>query len=110
MAKGYDHTWVVNDNINSNSNGLTLAAVVSEPESGRTLSVKTTQPGVQFYTGNYLEGEPAKGEGHYRARGGFCLETQHLPDSPNQPGFPSTRLQPGETYQHTTVFAFGVTV
>lgn len=104
LAKGYDHTWVLNKGYST----LKQFAVVSEPESGRTMRVKTTQPGVQFYTGNFLKGMPAKGGGTYFNQDGFCLETQHFPDSPNQPHFPSTELHPGEVYHHTTVFVFGV--
>ncbi len=101
---GYDHNFVL-----APANGaLRLAAKVVAPVSGRTLEVLTTEPGVQFYTGNFLNGSE-KGKGSvYGHRTGFCLETQHFPDSPNQPAFPSTVLKPGETFQSTTVFAFGV--
>jgi aldose 1-epimerase len=82
---------------------------VYEPESGRTLEVATTEPGVQFYSGNFLDGTlTGKGGVVYRHRWGFCLETQHFPDSPNQPAFPTTILRPGETYRSHTVFTFGV--
>ena len=82
---------------------------VHEPKSGRTLEVCTTEPGVQFYSGNFLDGTITGKGGHvYAHRGGFCLETQHFPDSPNQPNFPSTILRPGETYRSRTVYAFGV--
>lgn len=101
---GYDHNFVL-----APSNGaLRLAARVVAPISGRTMEVLTTEPGIQFYTGNFLNGSE-KGKGSvYGHRSGFCLETQHFPDSPNQPAFPSTVLKPGEAFQSTTVFAFGV--
>ena len=102
-ARGYDHNWVLN-----NSDGsLALAATVYDPTTGRLLEVYTTQPGVQFYTGNFLDGNlTGKGGRPYPQRAGFCLETQHFPDSPNQPNFPSTVLRPGEQYNQTTVFKF----
>jgi aldose 1-epimerase len=100
---GYDHNFVLNS-----GRGLHLAARASEPSSGRTLVVETTEPGVQFYSGNRLAKTTGK-DGHvYDARSGFCLETQHFPDSPNQPNFPSTLLRPGATYATKTVFTFGV--
>ena len=81
-----------------------LAATVYEPQTGRLLEVLTTEPGVQFYTGNFLDGTlTGKGGVVYNFRSGFCLETQHFPDSPNQPQFPSVLLKPGETYRTTTV-------
>jgi aldose 1-epimerase len=105
LAKGYDHNWV----LNGNGAGLNLAARVEEPSTGRTLEVLTTQPGVQFYTGNFLDGSiRGKGGKAYGRRSGFCLETQHFPDSPNRPAFPSTELKPGQRFQSTTVFRFGV--
>jgi aldose 1-epimerase len=88
--------------------GLRLAARVVEPASGRTLQVDTTEPGVQFYTGNKLAGAEGKAGHVYGPRSGFCLETQHFPDSPNKPDFPSTILRPGDTYRAKTVFTFGV--
>jgi aldose 1-epimerase len=89
---------------------LRHAASVEEPTSGRTLDISTTEPGVQFYTGNFLDGTLTGKSGRvYRQRFGFCLETQHFPDSPNHPEFPSSILRPGERYQSRTVFAFGVT-
>lgn len=102
-GRGYDHNWVLN-----NSDGsLALAATVYDPTTGRVLEVYTTQPGVQFYTGNFLDGSlTGKGGRSYPQRAGFCLETQHFPDSPNQPNFPSTVLRPGEQYNQTTVFKF----
>jgi aldose 1-epimerase len=101
---GYDHNWVLN-----NASGMHPAATVYEPTSGRTLEVTTTEPGVQFYTGNFLDGT-LKGTGDvtYGKHYGFCLETQHFPDSPNQPKFPSTVLKPGDTLHSTTVYRFGV--
>ena len=102
---GYDHNWV----LNRSGAGLSAAARVVEPTTGRTLEVATTEPGIQFYTGNFLDGTITGKSGHvYKHRTGFCLETQHFPDSPNQPSFPSTILKPGETYSSQTVFTFGV--
>ncbi|MGB6596181.1 MAG: aldose epimerase family protein [Candidatus Acidiferrum sp.] len=104
FGKGYDHNWVLE---RTEKGGLQLAAEVFEPTSGRVLEVLTTQPGIQFYTGNFLDGT-AKGKGGllYAHRTGFCLETQHFPDSPNHPNFPSTELKPDQTYRSTTVFRF----
>jgi aldose 1-epimerase len=101
---GYDHNWVLD-----NQDGkLALAASVHEPTTGRTLAVLTTEPGLQFYCGNFLDGKLTGKSGKpYNFRNGFCLETQHYPDSPNQPSFPSTILQPGKTLKSTTVFQFG---
>ena len=105
LGHGYDHNFVLNDK--PNQNGMVLAARVHEPTSGRVLEVWTTQPGVQFYTGNFLDGTITGKQGHvYKHRYGFCLETQHFPDSPNHPDFPSTILKPGETFHQTTVFKF----
>jgi aldose 1-epimerase len=88
---------------------LVLAARVVEPTTGRVLEVHTTEPGLQFYSGNFLDGSITGKSGRvYEQRYGFCLETQHFPDSPNQPGFPSTTLRPGEEYRSRTVFVFGV--
>ncbi len=102
---GYDHNWVL-DTAGA-SDELTLAARVHEPESGRVLEVHTTEPGIQFYCGNFLDGRlKGKSGAAYVHRGGFCLETQHFPDSPNQPEFPSTLLKPGEEYKSKTVFKF----
>lgn len=103
LGHGYDHNWV----INRKGAGLTLAARVYEPTSGRVLEVSTTQPGVQFYTGNFLDGSVTGKQGHvYKRRYGLCLETQHFPDSPNHPDFPSTILKPGQTFHEKTVFKF----
>jgi aldose 1-epimerase len=89
--------------------GLAHAAQVVEPASGRTLDVYTTEPGLQFYSGNFIDGRVIGKAGRvHRPRAGLCLETQHYPDSPNQPGFPSTLLRPGAQYRSRTVFAFGV--
>ena len=102
---GYDHNWV----LNRTGDGLSLAAKVLEPTTGRTLEVSTTEPGLQFYSGNFLDGTlKGKGGRVYPRRSGFCLETQHYPDSPNHPNFPSTILQPGQEYKTQTVFTFGV--
>lgn len=100
---GYDHNWALN-----NADGsLALAARVSEPGSGRVMEVWTTEPGIQFYSGNFLDGSIiGKGGQAYQQRAGFCLETQHFPDSPNQPNFPSTVLKAGQTYTSTTVYKF----
>jgi aldose 1-epimerase len=101
---GYDHNYVVN----RTSEGLALAARVVDPASGRTLEVRTTEPGLQFYTGNFLDGSlVGKGGLAYARRAGFCLETQHFPDSPNHPAFPDTTLRPGQAFASTTVFTFG---
>ncbi|RXG29109.1 aldose epimerase family protein [Leeuwenhoekiella marinoflava] len=105
-GKGYDHCWVLNEE----DGAMHLAATAYDPKSGRFLEVMTTEPAVQFYTGNFLDGTlPQKGgEGTYAMRSGFCLETQHYPDSPNQADFPSTLLKPGEIYSTTTSFTFSV--
>jgi aldose 1-epimerase len=103
LGHGYDHNWV----LNKKGNELSLAARVEEPSTGRVLEVLTTQPGLQFYTGNFLDGTiHGKGGKVYQRRYGFCLETQHFPDSPNHPKFPTTELKPGETFHNTTVFRF----
>jgi aldose 1-epimerase len=99
---GYDHNFVVRG-----APGLRRAARLVEPRRGRTLDVATTEPGLQFYSGNLLAGEPGKAGRRYEKRTGLCLETQHFPDSPNHPEFPSTILRPGDTYRSKTVFAFG---
>jgi len=105
IAGGYDHNFV----LNGVGAGLHLAARVLDPKSGRTLTVTTTEPGVQFYSGNFLDGTLTGISGtKYVRNSGLCLETQHFPDSPNQPKFPSTVLRPGQTLHSTTVFTFGV--
>jgi aldose 1-epimerase len=102
---GYDHNFV----LNKPSGSTALAAVVTDPKSGRSLEVRTTQPGVQFYTGNSMDGKPlASGGSVYARRTALCLETQHFPDSPNQPSFPSTILRPGQTYSEKTIFSLRV--
>lgn len=102
---GFDHNWVLDKE--GKDGEMTLAARVVEPESGRVLEVRTTEPGVQFYCGNFLDGRlTGKAGKPYVHRGGFCLETQHYPDSPNQPNFPSTILEPGEKLHSRTVFTF----
>ena len=104
IAGGYDHNFVLNG-----GPGLHEAAKVYDPASGRTLTVSTTEPGVQFYSGNSLDGSTVGASGkRYEKWTGFCLETQHFPDSPNQPSFPSTVLRPGQTFHSQTVFTFGV--
>ncbi len=101
---GYDHTWVLND---FDGEKLSLAAKVTEPESGIMMEVYTDQPGIQFYTGNFLDGSlSGKGGKVYQKHYGFCLETHHYPDSPNQPDFPSVVLRPGEKYETKTVYKF----
>jgi aldose 1-epimerase len=100
---GYDHNWV----LNGEAGTLRLAARVFEPTTGRVMEVLTTEPGIQFYAGNFLDGSNVgKGGVPYEYRNGFCLETQHFPDSPNHPEFPSTVLRPGERYESTTIFRF----
>ena len=102
-AHGYDDNWV----LNRHGSGLSLAARASDPEFGRVLEVLTTEPGVQFYTGNFLDGTiHGKGGKVYGYRCAFTLETQHFPDSPNHPNFPSTELKPGQEYHQVTVFKF----
>lgn len=104
VGKGYDHNWVLNDH---GSKSPVLVAEAYEPKSGRVLQVLSTEPGVQFYSGNFLDGTiQGKGGKVYNHRYGFCLETQHFPDSPNHPKFPPTTLKPGDTYSTTTVFKF----
>ena len=103
--QGYDLNFV----LNGKDGELREIAVVTEPKSGRVMKVSTTEPGVQFYTGNFLDGkQKGKGGVKYSQYGGFCLETQHFPDSINQKDFPSVVLEPGKRYTHTTVYAFGV--
>lgn len=105
LGGGYDHCWVFTDQTNK----LKSVANVLEPVSGRTMEVFTTEPAVQFYTGNFLNGKATGKSGKkYEFRYGFCLETQHFPDAPNQSAFPTTTLKPGETYSSTTVYKFGV--
>ena len=102
LGKGYDHNFVLN-----HPGDLTVvAAKVEEPKSGRVMEVYTTQPGVQFYTGNFLKGNIHGVGGVYRYRAALCLETQHFPDSPNHPDFPTTVLHPGDKYAQTTIYRF----
>jgi aldose 1-epimerase len=102
---GYDHNWV----LNRTRAGLVPAAHLEDPATGRTLAVSTTEPGMQFYSGNFLDGTVSGKSGHvYKQRYGLCLETQHFPDSPNRANFPSPILRAGDRYQSKTVFAFGV--
>jgi aldose 1-epimerase len=104
FGRGYDHNWVLNP---PHGHGLNLAAKLVDPSSGRVLSILTEEPGIQFYSGNFLDGTLYGTSGRqYRQGDGLALETQHFPDSPNKPQFPSTTLRPGETYQTTTVYAF----
>lgn len=103
---GYDHCWVLDT---AGNDSLGLAARLYSPESGRVMEVFTTEPGIQFYSGNFLGGLPAgRGGVNYGHRAGLALETQHFPNSPNQPDFPSTILEPGETYRTRTVYKFSV--
>jgi aldose 1-epimerase len=107
FGKGFDHNWVLNPP--KDHKALTLAATLSELNSGRVLNIWTDQPGVQFYAGNFLDGSLYGTSNHaYRQSDGLALETQHYPDSPNQSNFPSTVLNPGETYASTTIFEFAV--
>lgn len=104
-AQGYDHTWV----LDKAAGTLGFAARLSDPASGRVMEVYTTEPGIQFYAGNLLDGSLiGKADQRYVKHSGLCLETQHYPDSPNQPQFPSTVLRPGETYRQTTIYRFSV--
>jgi aldose 1-epimerase len=105
FGMGYDHNWV----LNKTGAELSFAARVREPSSGRILEVFTTEPGMQFYSGNFLDGSLTGKKGKaYRKRDGLCLETQHFPDSVNKTQFPATILNPGEKYTQTTVYRFGV--
>src|SRR5260370_14526005 len=105
LGKGYDHNFVLK--LNRRGKRVELAARVVEPTTGRVLEVLTSEPGVQFYSGNFLDGS-ARGKGGkaYGRRSAFCLETQHFPDSPNHSKFPSTLLKPGEEYHTTTIYKF----
>lgn len=103
---GFDHNWV----LDKKENEMALAAVLFDPASGRQMEVWTTEPGIQFYSGNFLDGtlSNTKNNTKYVKHGALCLETQHFPDSPNEPAFPSTILKPGETYKHVCVYKFSV--
>lgn len=105
VGVGYDHNWVIDP---SPAPGLAPAAELYSPLSGRVLRVATDLPGIQFYSGNYLDGLTGRGGKAYGKRAGLCLETQHFPDAPNRPAFPSCALRPGETFRSTTEFAAGV--
>jgi aldose 1-epimerase len=106
FGRGYDHNWVLNP---AQGKGLNEAARLRDPSSGRELTILTKEPGLQFYSGNFLDGTLYGTSGRqYRQGDGLALETQHFPDSPNKPDFPSTVLRPGETYRTTTVYAFSV--
>ncbi len=102
-ALGYDHNFVLNE---ASGERPRLCARLKDPESGRVLTVRTTEPGVQFYSGNFLMGQKGKDGKEYKLRSAVCLETQHYPDSVNHPDFPSTILKPGETYRHVCIYAF----
>ena len=105
FGKGYDHNWVINKPMGQ----MGVMARVSEATSGRVLEVSSDEPGLQFYSGNFLDGTlTGKGGWVYQFRNGFCMEPQHYPDSPNQPSFPSVVLKPGETYHNTIVYKFSV--
>ncbi len=104
FGKGYDHNWVLTSGGGSTAK---KAAEVFEPTTGRVMEVWTTEPGLQFYTGNFLDGKvTGKGGVAYPFRAAFCMETQHFPDSPNHPKFPTTELKPGKTYRTTTIYKF----
>jgi aldose 1-epimerase len=106
FGKGYDHNWV----IDKPAGELGLMARVTEPQSGRVMEVLSTEPGLQFYSGNFLDGTlKGKGGWVYQQRSAFCMEPQHYPDSPNKPAFPSTVLRPGDTYKNTIIYRFSVT-
>jgi aldose 1-epimerase len=105
LGLGYDHNWI----INGSKEKLKYAGFVYEPVSGRRMDIHTTEPGIQFYSGNFMDGTDIGFEGiPYKYRYAMCLETQHYPDSPNHPKFPSTELRPGEIYTSTTIFTFSV--
>ncbi|MFJ8779361.1 aldose epimerase family protein [Streptomyces sp. NPDC102476] len=105
LAKGYDHNWVLDKGITAKPEHV---ATLRDPSSGRTLKISTVEPGLQFYSGNFLDGTLTGTGGHtYRQGDALCLETQHFPDAPNHPSFPSTVLRPGQTYRTTTLHSFG---
>jgi aldose 1-epimerase len=111
FARGYDHNWIMDYPYSgpSRERSVRVNATVSDPQSGRVLQVSSSEPGLQFYTGNFLDGSlHGKGGRTYGFRSGFCLEPQHFPDSPNHPEFPSTVLKPGETYHSTLLYSFAV--
>jgi aldose 1-epimerase len=102
---GYDHCYTLNK---KEGEKMSLAAKIVDPKSGRVMEIFTDQPGIQFYTGNFLDGTISAGGKKYVKNAAFCLETQHYPDSPNQPQFPTTVLRPGQTYTHRTIHKFSV--
>jgi aldose 1-epimerase len=103
LGKGYDHCWVLNS-----KDSMKNVGTVSEASTGRYVDVMTTEPAVQFYSGNFLDGTITGKAGiKYARRFGLCLETEHFPDSPNQPQFPSVLLKPGEVYKTSTIYRFG---
>lgn len=109
IGKGYDHNWILNKDRSKPQTELSEAATLYDPESGRYMEVLTTEPGLQFYSGNFLDGSiTGKGGAVYNQRWGLCLETQHFPDSPNHLNFPSTILLPGDHYGSTTIYRFSV--
>jgi aldose 1-epimerase len=103
FGKGYDHNWVINKPMGE----MGLMARVTEPTTGRVMEVLSTEPGLQFYSGNFLDGTlKGKGGRVYQFRSGFCMEPQHFPDSPNKPQFPTVVLKPGQTYRNTIIYKF----
>jgi aldose 1-epimerase len=106
FGHGYDHNWVLAPP--PTKSALRLAAVLTDPGSGRVVIIHTTQPGLQFYSGNFMNGKPSGQGSVYGYRTGLCLETQHFPDSPNHPAFPDTILRPGETYSERTILSFRI--
>jgi aldose 1-epimerase len=105
LGPGYDHNWVINKKMGE----LTMMAHVSEPTTGRVMEVWSTEPALQFYSGNFLDGTIAgKGGWAYQKHSAFCMEPQHYPDSPNKPQFPTTELKPGQTYKNTIIYRFSV--
>jgi aldose 1-epimerase len=107
LGRGYDHNWILNSN---GTDALKAAAVLIDPASGRSLEIRTTQPGLQFYSGNFLNGKASGAGTVFKYRTGLCLETQHFPDSPNRPSFPSTILRPGQVYSQKTALRFATTM
>lgn len=107
FGKGYDHNWVIDADSDRASDDIKLQATIREPETGRMLEVWSTEPGLQFYSGNFLDGSlVGKGGQRYAFRSGFCVEPQHFPDSPNRPAFPSTLVKPGQVYRSTIIYRF----
>jgi len=105
LGKGYDHNWI----LNKKGNAMTLAATLYDPASGRLMTIKTNEPAIQFYSGNFLDGTLVGKSGKpYPFRSALCLETQHYPDSPNKPTFPTTELKPDQVYKTSTIYQFSV--